>query len=334
MKKFLSMFLLSFLAVFSVAGQVSNLGFNYQGVYRDNTGAIQKNKTVSTNFIIYQGPVASGNIVYSENQSATTDNFGVFNMVIGNGTPSGSFKFSNVDWSGANGQYYLKVQIVISGTPTDISTTQFMSVPYAKTSANTMIINSQNAKNGDLLQYDASSGQFKVTPNPWMNYAIFEERLAAGKNAGANNTGWVVRSLNTVVDTVGSNINLNTTSNQFTLAPGKYYVEGYTRTTMHYNRMTGMIFNVTDNTPALYGSSGQTSDASSNGTDYSSDAYTYIQGTITVTGTSSKTFNLQMYSSAAAPYIGLGASDYATAYSGASTYKPEIYSRVFIQKIK
>ena len=439
MKKLTLTLLVSFILHFGFA-QISNLGFNYQGVYRDNNGVVQKNKSVSVNFIIYHGSVSGSNIAYSENQNTTTDNFGVFNLVIGNGTPTGSTKFNSIDWSDSNGQYYLKVQLVVNVTPIDIATSQLMAVPYAKTSGTTAIINSQNAKTGNILVYDSAKGQFNPTSsvpyanvsgttnminaknannrsylvfdsasgqyitlttipyanisgstniintknihngdllqydssikqfipyklilgsnslidttnlqdgdllryskssqsfikyqNPWSDYAIYEERKPYGKNGGANTTGWQTRQLNTIVDSEGYDIIFDSANAQFSLAPGKYYVNGYITTAGISMRVTSMVFNLSDNTPALLGLSCQTSDASSATYSFSNLPF---QGVITVSGTKSKKFNLEMYSDTVSSYVGLGTSDAATSYTGSSSYKPEIYSHIFIQKIK
>lgn len=467
------------LASISVSAQVSKLGFNYQGVYRDNNGVIQKNKSVTVNFIIYKGAVSSGNVVYSESQSATTDNFGVFSLVIGAGTPTVTGKFSDIDWS-ASSAFYIKTQIVISGTPTDIATTQLMAVPFAKSasttdmisgqaarngsvliydslggqykpfllstvpfalvSGTTLIIDSKNARNGnvlvydsiskryvpvkltsvtyaevsgttniinnknarnknvlvydsisgqykpvkldsvlyagssgttkiintkgikngnllawdsvnaqfkplantipvidtknmrngDLLTYDSLNNKFVAYANPWSNYAILEERNSAGVNEGANVSGWQVRTLNTTVQSEGSSISLNTGTNQFTLAPGKYYIDGYVTSTGYNARITSQVFNATDNVSAILGSSSFTTTASS----ALDNTRSFVQGIITVNGTGSKKFELQMYSDVVNAYVGLGSSTNATSYKGASTYKPEVYCHLFIQKVK
>lgn len=97
--------------------------FNYQAVLRDNLGEVIENTLVSIEITILQDS-ATGSSVYSETHANTTNDFGLINLNIGEGTTSDDF--SAIDWS--TGLYY--VSISVDGT--EMGTNALLSVPYAK----------------------------------------------------------------------------------------------------------------------------------------------------------------------------------------------------------
>ena len=100
-------------------------GFNYQAIVRDALENLKKNQSVSIDFEILD---ASNVAVYSESHTATTNDYGLVNLVIGQGTTSDDF--SAIDWG--NGTY--SVNVNIDGT--DMGTSQLWSVPYATYASN------------------------------------------------------------------------------------------------------------------------------------------------------------------------------------------------------
>ncbi|MEL7120127.1 MAG: hypothetical protein AAFO07_11820 [Bacteroidota bacterium] len=98
-------------------------GINYQAVARNADGEALVRETISVEFQILKGR-ADGSLVYSEFHKSTTDNYGQFSAVIGQGTP-GLGSFDDVGWY--DQIYFLKVII----EEVEVGTTQFMSVPYA-----------------------------------------------------------------------------------------------------------------------------------------------------------------------------------------------------------
>lgn len=104
-------------------------GINFQAVARDGSGHLLKNQSISVKTIVREGSV-NGATSYEETHQITTDVFGLFNLVIGNGNPlTGTFK--DIDW-GSNSKF-LQVSIDPEGGTNfiDIATTQLLSVPYA-----------------------------------------------------------------------------------------------------------------------------------------------------------------------------------------------------------
>jgi regulatory protein YycI of two-component signal transduction system YycFG len=70
--------------------------FKYQAVVRNNAGEIINNQTVSFRLSIRAGS-ALGYIAYQETHSVTTNDFGLANLEVGNGTTSDDF--SAIDWT-------------------------------------------------------------------------------------------------------------------------------------------------------------------------------------------------------------------------------------------
>ena len=113
----------------SAIAQVPN-AFSYQAVVRDATGEAVENQSVSMKCSILQGGI-SGNTVYSETHSLSTNGGGLLTTNIGLGIPvSGSF--DNISWG--TGPYFLKTEIDPQGGSNYdlVSTTQLLSVPYSQ----------------------------------------------------------------------------------------------------------------------------------------------------------------------------------------------------------
>ncbi|HVA97950.1 MAG TPA: hypothetical protein VNG53_03565, partial [Bacteroidia bacterium] len=111
-------------------------GINYQAVARNSSGAELTNTAIQVKFTIHTG-TASGPIEWEETQSATTNQFGLFSLVIGSGVTTGvgsASSFSAINWG--SGNHFLEVSINIGAGYISMGTTQFMSVPYALYAAN------------------------------------------------------------------------------------------------------------------------------------------------------------------------------------------------------
>jgi uncharacterized protein (TIGR02145 family) len=102
-------------------------GFNYQATVRNSSGALLLNQIVLVKFNVFQNST-TGTLVYSENQTANTDDLGHIALVVGTGTPT-TGTFSNINWG--SGSYYLGIEINTGSGYVAMGTTQLMSVPYA-----------------------------------------------------------------------------------------------------------------------------------------------------------------------------------------------------------
>lgn len=132
MKKLTS--LLTLLMAMNIAFAQAPQSFNYQGVARNNTGTPLANQSISVRASIITGSV-SGTVQYAETQAATTNQFGLFTIAIGSGTPV-TGTITAVTW--ASGSKYLKIEFDPTGGTSYLlsGTTQMLSVPYALFAAN------------------------------------------------------------------------------------------------------------------------------------------------------------------------------------------------------
>ncbi len=96
---------------------------NYQAVLRNSAGDISQNQTVSVEIVIHSGS-ANGPTVYSETHNASTNEYGLVNLQIGNGSGA-SGNFSNIDW--AEGSFFLQVKVDGANTGSQ----ELASVPYS-----------------------------------------------------------------------------------------------------------------------------------------------------------------------------------------------------------
>ncbi|MCH2021851.1 MAG: tail fiber domain-containing protein [Saprospiraceae bacterium] len=161
MKNTLS-FLISLIFSATVFAQTVPQGINYQAVARDTTGNELSNQSLSVQFSILSGS-ATGTITWQETHAVTTNDYGLFTAIIGQGTSTGSGSsatFDAVDWGAA--AHYLKVELDDGGgTYMDMGTTTFMSVPYALQSGNTVF---QFNNNGTGIQAptNTASGDYST----------------------------------------------------------------------------------------------------------------------------------------------------------------------------
>ncbi|MEM6348083.1 MAG: hypothetical protein AAF927_29605, partial [Bacteroidota bacterium] len=124
MKKSSLVFGVFLLLLFSLQAQAPQ-GIQFQSVVRDGTGTPMNNATVDVRFTVQTGGGAN---VFQETHTVTTDNFGLFKLVLGQGTlVFGSFP--NIDWGASQHQVNIEVDAGAGYVP--LGTCQFESVPYA-----------------------------------------------------------------------------------------------------------------------------------------------------------------------------------------------------------
>jgi hypothetical protein len=123
---------LGILFCFLIFGNIqaqSPQAFNYQAIARNSTGVLLASQSIGIKVLIHQGS-SGGTIVYSETFTTTTNQFGLFTISVGKGTPV-TGTFASINWS--SGNYWLQVQMDPAGGTTyvDMGTSQLLSVPYA-----------------------------------------------------------------------------------------------------------------------------------------------------------------------------------------------------------
>lgn len=113
---------------FSVFAQAPQ-AVTYQGIARDLSGNALMNQALGLELTIHQG-TATGSVVYQETFAPTTNQFGLYSVAMGTGTPV-TGTFSAISW--ANGPYFLEVSLDITGGTNYVAagTSQLLSVPYA-----------------------------------------------------------------------------------------------------------------------------------------------------------------------------------------------------------
>lgn len=128
MNRFFTIILLAFFFGTSLHAQSVPQGFNYQTVIRDANGSAYANQTVTLLFSIRNG-AANGPISYTERHIVNTNEYGLVNLVIGQGTVLQG-DFNTINWGG--GPKYLTASVETSPNVFDeLGSTQLMSVPYA-----------------------------------------------------------------------------------------------------------------------------------------------------------------------------------------------------------
>jgi hypothetical protein len=107
-------------------------GVNYQAVARDSVGAILANTAIDIQFSIISS-TTTGNVEYKEQHSATTNDFGLFSLIIGQGTyiSGNSTIFKDIDWGSSIHFVKVDMDATSNGNYIHMGTTQIMTVPYS-----------------------------------------------------------------------------------------------------------------------------------------------------------------------------------------------------------
>lgn len=129
MKRNLFLLVLNVLFLINTQAQIPPQAFNYSAVARDAQSNPIASQTIGIQLSILQ-TTPIGTVVYAENHFVNTDQFGLFNLIIGAGAiQSGSM--GSIDWSSDN--YFLEVGMDAGGGTNFLTmgTTQLISVPYA-----------------------------------------------------------------------------------------------------------------------------------------------------------------------------------------------------------
>ena len=130
-KKISHLLIILFLIPIIGFGQSVPQGINYQAVARDSTGSVLMNQGLTIQFSIISD-ISTGNISWPETHLDSTNAYGLFTAIIGQGTSTSigsSATFDVIDWGASN--HLLRVEIDYGSGLVDMGTTAFMSVPYA-----------------------------------------------------------------------------------------------------------------------------------------------------------------------------------------------------------
>jgi len=155
MKKIYSFCFLLLLS-FTCAAQIPR-NFNYQAILRDADKELMTNQEVNLRISLLQGS-ETGTSVYTENHSVTTNDYGLVNLKIGNGTNPTS-DFSMIDWSDNN--YFLLIEIMDAAGSgyIPLGASELLSVPY---SIHSRTSDTAKALNNKILYFSDSDTLFAV----------------------------------------------------------------------------------------------------------------------------------------------------------------------------
>lgn len=127
--KLFSVFVCIMVFNLTISAQTPPMLFNYSAVARNTQNKPIVNKQIAVQISILKNS-ATGTAVYTENHTVTTDQFGFFNLLIGNGNAQVG-NMSSIVWS--SGTFYLSVSMDVNGGTDflNMGTTQLLAVPYA-----------------------------------------------------------------------------------------------------------------------------------------------------------------------------------------------------------
>ncbi len=153
LKKIICITCILFLQVISINlyAQIPQ-GINYQSIIRTTSGSVLTNSAVTVDFKLYDGML--GALLYHETHSTTTNQYGMVNLIIGQGTQlGGSIPFIAIPWASGIA-YEVLVNSNIIGTKQ-----LFMSVPYALHSRAPIVTYSNNilSVGGNTVTINSSS---------------------------------------------------------------------------------------------------------------------------------------------------------------------------------
>ncbi len=123
--KYLLLIISLFFSSLIVLGQAPQK-IDFQAMARDGSGNPLLMQTIGVRISVYEG----GSNVYAERHTPQTDDYGLFSLQIGDGTPL-SGNFNSIDWS--LGNHSVKVEVDPNGgyVYLNMGTSQLTSTPYA-----------------------------------------------------------------------------------------------------------------------------------------------------------------------------------------------------------
>lgn len=167
MKNLFNLFLLSLMCSSTIMAQIP-VGFSYQAVARNDTGACLADTLISVQFSILDDS-ASNNTIYKELfSSVQTNETGHFQINIGSGAlQDGSPAFEDLHWNNSGQQRHLKVELSPNNDLNlqEVGTTQLLSIPYASAAANGKMFH--NEDEDEFLNFVGPNASDNVLIGGW-----------------------------------------------------------------------------------------------------------------------------------------------------------------------
>ncbi len=188
----ISLCLIVSVSIFAQAPQA----LKYQAVVRNNDGSLVIDQSVTFRFTIIQDS-ALGAPVYSEIHSPTTNDFGMVNLVIGEGSTGDDF--TTISWGATD--HFLKVELDRLGGSSyeEMGTTQILSVPYALYAEKAHLADTANS----ALHADDIADN-SVTSNKIVDGAVNSAEIAANAVTSAKIASNAVTSAKIAANAVNS----------------------------------------------------------------------------------------------------------------------------------
>ncbi|MEM6378166.1 MAG: hypothetical protein AAF705_08130, partial [Bacteroidota bacterium] len=166
MKKLIIIFLCCF-GLLSILQAQNNPGFSYQAVARDANGMIMANQQLSLRLAIIQDNTGAGNgtILYRETHQPTTNEYGLFTLIVSKGTISFG-DFQQLDWTKMNLFLQVDIDLNLNQTYTFMGKTRIMPVPVALHAMSADDVDDADADPTNelqFLQYDSLTNTLQLT---------------------------------------------------------------------------------------------------------------------------------------------------------------------------
>lgn len=187
----------------SITAFAQTMGLNYQAVLRDNTYKPISNQSGTATVTVLN--TANGTELYKEvHNPINTDQIGLFNLVIGKGSPL-TGTFSTLDWS--TGGRSVKVSISVGGNTYNFPASELQAVPYAKVAERTLQSDFTKGTGNAIYKTDGVVGIGTNTPNALTNlhvkntqgnYPLFLEstqNINGIRMVGVPGEAWVQKSV-------------------------------------------------------------------------------------------------------------------------------------------
>jgi len=162
-------------------------------VARDGTGTIYPNSVIKVKFSILQGS-AQGTLLWEEEHTATTNDFGLFNLILGDPAATrtgGSLTgFTDITWSAGNLFLGVKVDLQDGSGYQDLGASRILAVPYALSAKSVGSLKKLNIT-GPTAQ-PADSALFEVKRNDGQTvFAVYPQgvRIYVDTSAVKGNRG-------------------------------------------------------------------------------------------------------------------------------------------------
>lgn len=141
---------------------------NYQAIARDNAGNVLASKPIAVRFSIHDA-TSNGVVEYAETFNINTNQFGLFSLAIGTGTPFIG-AFSDISWAG--NKKFLQVEVDPNGGTSflNMGTDQLNAVPYAIVSQSANALNTplplkslsnDSAQDGQVIKWNSARNSWE-----------------------------------------------------------------------------------------------------------------------------------------------------------------------------